>query len=85
MTQEVYETSQAIYKAALIGFQVSLDQIDRQIAYVREQMRQNPTYPQLLKQVAQAAERKRAAFSPETRARMAEAQRKRWAKARRHG
>jgi hypothetical protein len=73
-------TDPAILRAALIGYQQQLDYVNSQIDQLRRKLAGAPAVPMLGETVAQPRKHH---VSPEGRARIAAAQRRRWAATRR--
>ena len=72
----------ATLEAALVGYQQQLQQIEAKMAELRRMLGQTPAAGLAAKRARQAAPRKQKhRMSPEGRARIAAAQRARWAKA----
>jgi len=74
----------ATLEAALIGYQHQVDEIQAKIASIRRQLTGTP--PAVAPQAKRAAapRKQKHKMSPEGRARIAEAQRARWAKAKKN-
>ena len=68
-------------EAALVGYQQQVQQIEAKMADLRRMLKQTPAAAPAAKSARKAARKQKHRMSPEGRARIAAAQRARWAKA----